>query len=59
MKWDKLPKPYDEDFRYFLVIVWKHLQLPNPTTIQLDIAGYRKDGQKRRIIETVRGVGKS
>ena len=59
MKWDKLPKPYDEDFRYFLVIVWKHLQLPNPTPIQLDIAGYMQNGQKRRIIEAFRGVGKS
>ena len=51
MKWDKLPKPYDEDFRYFLVIVWKHLQLPNPTPIQLDIAGYMQDGQNRRSID--------
>ena len=59
MKWDKLPKPYDKDFRYFLVIVWKHLQLPNPTPIQLDIAGYMQNGQKRRIIEAFRGVGKS
>ena len=59
MKWEGLPEPFDKDFRYFLVVVWKHLQLPNPTPIQLDIAKYMQNGQKRRIIEAFRGVGKS
>ena len=51
MKWDKLPEPFDKDFRYFLVVVWKHLQLPDPTPVQLDIADYMQVGPKRRIIE--------
>ena len=58
-KWQKLPEPYSEDFRYFLVLVWRHLQLPDPTPIQLDIGEYMQDGPKRRIIEAFRGVGKS
>ena len=58
-KWQKLPLPYSDVFRYFLVLVWRHLQLPDPTPIQLDIAEYMQDGPKRRIIEAFRGVGKS
>lgn len=57
--WQPLPEPFDQDFRYFLVVVWRHLGLPDPTPIQLDIAGYMQDGPKRRIIEAFRGVGKS
>ena len=56
-EWQGLPDPYDKDFRYFLVLVWRHLQLPDPTTVQLDIAEYMQGGQKRRIIEAFRGVG--
>ncbi len=59
MKWEQLPEPFASDFRYFLCIVWKHLQLPDPTPIQLDIAEYMQHGPKRRIIEGYRGVGKS
>ena len=58
-KWEPLPEPFSNDFRYFLVVVWTHLQLPKPTPIQLDIAEYMQDGPKRRIIEAFRGVGKS
>ena len=58
-KWQKLPEPYSEDFRYFLVLVWRHLQLPDPTPVQLDISEYMQGGPKRRIIEAFRGVGKS
>ena len=57
--WHPLPEPFDRDFRYFLVVVWRHLQLPDPTPIQLDIAHYMQEGPKRRIIEAFRGVGKS
>ena len=58
-QWKKLPEPYSEDFRYFLVLVWRHLQLPDPTPVQLDISEYMQGGPKRRIIEAFRGVGKS
>ena len=57
--WQPLPEPFNQDFRYFLVMVWRHLQLPDPTPIQLDIAQYMQEGPKRRIIEAFRGVGKS
>ena len=48
-----------EDFRYFLWLVWKHLDLPEPTEIQYDIAVYLQHGPKRSIIEAFRGAGKS
>lgn len=54
-----LPEPFDQDFRYFLVVVWRHLGLPDPTPIQLDIAHFMQHGPKRRIVEAFRGVGKS
>lgn len=47
------------DFRYFLFLIWKHLNLPDPTPLQYDIARYLQHGPKRSIIEAFRGVGKS
>lgn len=47
------------DFRNFLYLVWKHLNLPDPTPIQYDIATSLQYGDKRMIIEAFRGVGKS
>lgn len=57
--WVPLPEPLASDFRFFLVVVWRHLSLPDPTPIQLDIAAYMQHGSKRRIVEAFRGVGKS
>lgn len=48
-----------KDFRMFLVAVWIHLGLPDPTPIQYDIAQYIQKGPKRMIIEAFRGIGKS
>lgn len=48
-----------KDFRNFLFIVWKHLNLPEPTPIQYDIADYIQNSPKRAIVEAFRGVGKS
>lgn len=48
-----------EDFRYFLIIVWRHLMLPDPTWVQMDIASFLQHGPRRLIIEAFRGVGKS
>ena len=47
------------DFRNFLYITWKHLNLPQPTKIQYDIADYIANGDSRIIISAFRGVGKS
>jgi len=47
------------DFRKFLFVVWKHLNLPDPTPVQYDIAKSIQNGKKRLIVEAFRGVGKS
>lgn len=47
------------DFRNFLFLVWQHLNLPEPTEIQYDLADYLQHGPRRRVIEAFRGVGKS
>ena len=51
--------PQLKDFRNFLYLVWKHLNLPDPTTLQYDIADYMQHGPKRSTIMAFRGVGKS
>jgi hypothetical protein len=52
------PNPLS-DFRKFLFVVWKHLNLPDPTPGQYDIAKNIQHGDKRMIVEAFRGVGKS
>jgi len=47
------------DFRVFLFAIWKHLNLPDPTPVQYDIADYLQSDNKRIIIEAFRGIGKS
>ena len=51
--------PQLEDFRNFLYLVWKAINLPDPTPIQYDIAEYLQHAPRRAIIEAFRGVGKS
>ena len=49
-------------FQVFLQECWKHLRLPSPTPIQLDISEYIGDPRKsprRVVVEAFRGVGKS
>jgi len=48
-----------KDFRNFLFLVWKQLNLPQPTPIQYEIADYMQHGPKRAVIQGFRGVGKS
>jgi hypothetical protein len=47
------------DFRKFLFVCWQHLNLPDPTPVQYDIAKHIQNGDKRIIVEAFRGVGKS
>lgn len=42
-----------------MYLAWKHLNLPQPTPIQYDIADYLQSPDKRLVIEAFRGVGKS
>ena len=55
---NQIPKAR-QDFRNFLYIVWKHLNLPEPTAIQYDIADYIQHSPSRAIVSAFRGVGKS
>ena len=48
-----------KDFRNFLYLVWKHLNLPAPTPIQYDIANFIQGNDQRVVINAFRGVGKS
>lgn len=49
-----------QDFKVFLTLIWKHLNLPKPTLMQYYIADYLQDPQhKRKIIQAFRGIGKS
>jgi hypothetical protein len=48
-----------KNFKNFLFLCWKHLNLPEPTPIQYDIADYLQAPHKRLVIEAFRGVGKS
>ena len=48
-----------KNFKNFLYLCWKHLNLPEPTPIQYDIADYLQSPHKRLVIEAFRGVGKS
>ena len=48
-----------QDFRNVLYMVWKHLNLPDPTPLQYDIATFLDNGPKRCVIQAFRGVGKS
>lgn len=47
------------DFKNFLYMCWKHLNLPKPTPIQYDLADYLQNGPKRCIVQAFRGMGKS
>ena len=57
----KLPEldPRLKDFRNFLYLCWKHLNLPDPTRVQYEIADYIQHGPRRALVEAFRGVGKS
>lgn len=51
--------PLKEDFRNFLYVIWKHLNLPDPTAAQYRMAYYLQHGPKRSIKCAFRGIGKS
>jgi hypothetical protein len=51
--------PLQSDFRVFLTMLWRHLDLPDPTPRQIEIANFLQHGAKRRYVSAFRGVGKS
>lgn len=48
-----------EDFRNFAFRAWQVLGLPEPSDIQYDVCSYLQYGPKRRMIQAMRGFGKS
>jgi hypothetical protein len=48
-----------DDFKLFLRLCWKSLQLPPPTRAQLAMANYLQHGGKRIQLQMFRGCGKS
>ncbi len=48
-----------QKFHVFLLLIWRHLNLPAPTEIQKDIAEYLQYGGRRILIHGFRGVAKS
>lgn len=52
-------QPLKEDFRKFLWYVWREINLPEPTPVQIDIAQFLQRGPNKIGIEAFRGVGKS
>jgi hypothetical protein len=48
-----------EDFKLFLRLCWKSLQLPPPTRAQLAMANYLQHGGNRIMLQCFRGLGKS
>lgn len=59
MNLQQLEHKIKSDFRVFLSLVWKELDLPKPTRAQLCIADYLQNGPKRLMVSAFRGVGKS
>ena len=48
-----------EDFRNFAYRAWQVLGLPDPSRVQYDICEFLQNGPKRRMIQAMRGAGKS
>ena len=46
-------------FTNFVYLIWSHLNLPEPTPVQVDICDFLQNGGTRTVIEAFRGVGKS
>lgn len=57
MKNEQLAKV--KNFKNFLYLAWQHLNLPEPTPVQYDIADYLQTEERRLVIQAFRGVGKS
>ena len=48
-----------DSFANFLYIVWRHLELPDPTPLQYEMAHFLQYGPRRCMVQALRGIGKS
>jgi hypothetical protein len=53
------PDPLKEDFRNFLALIWRALNLPPPSAVQLSLAWWLQHGPARAVILGFRGMAKS
>lgn len=51
--------PMKQDFKIMLYALWKHLDLPDPTETQYEMADILQHGPDQLVIEAFRGIGKS
>ncbi|QOV06130.1 terminase large subunit [Rhizobium phage Pasto] len=51
--------PLAQDFKVFLFLIWKFLNLPEPTRSQYVMADWLQNGPTKLVIEAFRGIGKS
>jgi hypothetical protein len=51
--------PLKADFRNFLALIWRHLQLPPPSPVQLSLAWWLQHGPARAVVLGFRGMAKS
>lgn len=51
--------PLKQDFRKFLYLVWKQINLPDPTNLQYNIAHFLQSDDTKICIQAFRGCGKS
>jgi len=54
-----IKNPAQDDFKLFLYLIWKHLNLPSPTRSQYMMAEWLQHGPDKLVISAFRGVGKS
>lgn len=47
------------DFRRALVHIWRHINLPDPNRVQIDIADFMQQQNPRKMVQGFRGVAKS
>ena len=47
------------DFKVFLKLTWEHLNLPEPSRLQYEMADYLQEGHSRMQLQALRGAGKS
>jgi hypothetical protein len=52
-------KDIKADFRLFLILLWRHLGLPDPTPLQLSMASHLQHGPQRIVLMAFRGAAKS